>query len=84
MYSIIELQTTEGQTIHNFNTAETIAKAMSQYHTILSYAAISEVEYHSCIVVDEEGKYIARECYKHPKTASEEVADESITEEANS
>lgn len=79
MYSIIELQTTDGQTVHIYNTTETQAQAMSVYHTTLAYAALSEVEYHTCIVVDEKGQYIARECYEHPKAVViEEVSDEVV------
>lgn len=83
MYSVIELQTTDGQTIHNYQTADTKAKAMSAYHTTLAYAALSEVEVHTCIVVDEKGQYVARECYEHPKLVESEVTtDEGILESA--
>ena len=81
MYSIIELQTTDGTTIHNYQTAETKAQAMSVYHTTLAYAALSEVEVHTCIVVDEKGQYLARECYEHPKAVEEVIADEAESEE---
>ena len=81
MYSIIELQTTDGTTIHNYQTAETKAQAMSVYHTTLAYAALSEVEVHTCIVVDEKGQYIARECYEHPKAVEEVIADEAESQE---
>lgn len=81
MYSIIELQTTDGTTIHNYSTAETKAQAMSVYHTTLAYAALSEVEVHTCIVVDEKGQYVARECYEHPKAVEEVSADETESEE---
>ena len=81
MYSIIELQTTDGTTVHNYQTAETKAQAMSVYHTTLAYAALSEVEVHTCIVVDEKGQYIARECYEHPKAVEEVIADETESEE---
>lgn len=66
MYSIIELQTSNGQTAHIYQTAETKNEAMSKFHTVLASAAISPVEMHTCVVMDEEGKYLARECYKHP------------------
>ena len=81
MYSIIELQTTDGTTIHNYQTAETKAQAMSVYHTTLAYAALSEVEVHTCIVVDEKGQYIARECYEHPKAVEEVAEDEAESQE---
>lgn len=68
MYAIIELQTNDGQTVNTpIQYQDTRDKAMSVYHGILQYAAVSEVEYHTVMVVDEQGQYIARECYEHPK-----------------
>lgn len=75
MYSIIELQTTGGQTTHIYQTAETKNEAMSKFHTVLSFAATSSVEFHACVVMDEQGKYIARECYQH--YVGSEVPDET-------
>lgn len=72
MYIIIELQTTNGQTANIVQTRATKDEAMSVYHQILAAAAISSVEYHTAIVVDKEGRYIARECYKHSKTSNTE------------
>ena len=72
MYSIIELQTTDNATAHLCYTAESKNEAMSIYHTILASAAKSSMEYHTCIVVDPEGLFLARECYKHPKEEQEE------------
>ena len=66
MFSIIELQTTNEVTSHIYNTAETKEQAMNIYHTTLSYAAASQVEYHTCVVMDEQEKYLVRECYEHP------------------
>lgn len=82
MYAIIELQTTDGVTVHNYSTAETKAQAMSVYHSTLAYAALSEVEYHACLVVDEKGQYLARECYEHPKAVEEVITDEAESQEA--
>lgn len=67
MYIIIELQTTNGQTANIVKTAETKEEAMSMYHMILASAAISEVEYHTALVITPSGQYIARECYEHIK-----------------
>lgn len=72
MYIIIELQTTNEQTANIVQTKATKEEAMSVYHQILAAAAISSVEYHTAIVVDKEGRYIARECYKHSKTSTTE------------
>ena len=65
MYSVIELQTNSGQTTHLYQTAETKNEAMSKFHTVLASAAISSVEVHTCVVMDEAGKCLALECYRH-------------------
>ena len=74
MYTIIELQTNNGVTVCNPpQHQDTKDKAMSVYHGILQYAAISDVEYHTVIVVDEHGRYLARECYEHKNEVIENV-----------
>ena len=66
MYTIIELQTNNGETAMTpAQFKATRDEAMSVYHGILAYACISEVQKHTVVVLDEEGKYVARECYKH-------------------
>lgn len=65
MYSIIELQTTNGQTAHLYQNATTKNEAMSKFHGVLAFAATSNVEIHTCVVMDEEGKFLARESYHH-------------------
>lgn len=68
MYFILETQVTDGVgSALPIKTANTKNQAMSIYHTILASASISEVERHTCIVVDEEGNYLAKESYKHPR-----------------
>lgn len=65
MYYVIETQT-NGTTPASIITAKnTYAEAMQQYHTVLAAAAVSTVEHHACIVIDEEGRYVAHECYNH-------------------
>lgn len=44
---------------------ETENEAMSSYHLILSQASVSEYYIHTAIVMTTDGKYIARESYKH-------------------
>ena len=65
MFSIIELQTTGDQTAHIYQTAPTLEEAMSKYHLVLASAAISEVNYHACVVLNECGVQMARESYYH-------------------
>ena len=72
MYSIIELQTNDGQTAHIYQTAPTLNEAMSKYHTTLASAAISQLDYHACVVLNECGVQMARESYEHGVETSEE------------
>lgn len=65
MFSIIELQTINDETVHIYQTAPTREEAMSKYHTVLASAAISDVDYHACVVLNEDGVSIARESYQH-------------------
>ena len=66
MFTVIELQTTDDvTTVVPPVTYEDRGAALSKFHTVLSFAAVSQVRYHTCMVVDEKGQYIARECYEH-------------------
>lgn len=67
MYIILEIQEqTEGVTPNTITyTTETTDEAMSKYHYILHYAAVSNLFRHGAIVMTTDGKYIARECYRH-------------------
>lgn len=72
MFSIIELQTENDVTAHLYDTATTRQEAMSKYHTVLAAAAVSEVDYHACVVMNEDGVTIARESYHHGSDAEDE------------
>ena len=65
MYFIIELQINGESGANIVSTAETREQAMSKFHTVLASAAVSTVEVHSCVVLDDHGRHIARECYEH-------------------
>lgn len=77
MYIVIELQTNDDQTANIVQTKDTKEEALSAYHSILAAAAVSSVEYHTALVVDPKGQYLARECYEHiqPEIESEEVIE---------
>jgi len=65
-YIVIELQKTEEGAVTNIVTEhENLALAESKYHTILSYAAVSEMPVHSAVIISEEGFCVASKCYKH-------------------
>lgn len=65
MFTIIELQTTGNETASLVQTAPTLNDAMSKYHLVLASAAISQVDYHACTVLNEEGVALARESFVH-------------------
>ena len=74
MYFVIEIQISQGGAGSNLVTQHaTKNEALSKYHTILAYAAVSELPCHSAVVLDEEGRTIAREAFVRnmPETVSE-------------
>ena len=75
MYIILEIQEQEQGSVPATltYTAETLDEAKSKYHSILQYAAASTIYRHSAVVIDTNGKYLARECYEHVPQTGEEV-----------
>lgn len=73
MYKVIELQTTDGVTSHIVHDAESVEKALSKYHEVLMYAAISNVEKHACVVLADNGNPMVKEYFEHPKEVIEET-----------
>ena len=71
MYTIIELQTSNGTTVVVTPvTKATIEEARQEYHLKASYAAVSNVEIHSIILLNAEGQNAEKPiCYKHPAQA---------------
>ena len=67
MYVILEMQTNNGSTAipTPIKTAETKNEAMSQYHSILAVASVSSVGCHTAMVIDEQGRVLAKESYYH-------------------
>ena len=72
MYIIIELQTTNGQTAHIVTTKEDRNEALSTFHSILAAAAISKVDTHTAVVMDERGNYVAIESFVHKEEEQEQ------------
>ena len=67
MYFICEIQ----NGAYLMTTKQTRNEAESEYHRIMSAAAVSNVETHSCIVFTEEGFTVLDGCYKHPAEPEE-------------
>lgn len=65
MYIVIELQTTNGVTGNIVTQYDNLPSADSAYHSVLSSAAISNVNTHACVMLTESGEYIKSECYTH-------------------
>ena len=66
MYTILEMQTNDGVTaVVPAVVKETRELAEQEYHTKLSFAAVSTVEIHTVVMLNAEGTKIKGECYKH-------------------
>jgi hypothetical protein len=66
MYIVIELQkTADGNLTHLETVHATKEEAESKYHTILSYAAVSELPKHSATILDENGSPLMYKHYTH-------------------
>ena len=77
MFIVLEIQQQQDGTVSILpaQTAETKDEAMSKYHGILQYAAVSTLRRHTCIVMDSSGMYYAKECYEHYQPEPEEMSE---------
>lgn len=65
-YIVIELQTNANGTIGNLIWSfDNIDLAKSKYYAVLSAAAISNLPQHSCILIQNDGTLLKRECFIH-------------------
>lgn len=78
MYLILEIQqaTSESQPAFLNHVAETKNQAISTYHSVLSFAAISSNYIHTAILMTLDGKYLMRESFLHPSTETSETNEE--------
>ena len=66
MFIVLEIQTNaDGAVATLVDAFADRNQAEQKYHTILSYAAISELPKHAAVMLDEEGRFIKAECYEH-------------------
>lgn len=68
MFTVIELQTNNGVTSVLTTSFADVNQAYQKYHQVLSYAAVSELDVHTAIVVDERGYELKQEFYEHGNT----------------
>lgn len=65
MFFVIELQTNNGQTGNLVTSHATLAEAEAKYHGVLAAAAVSSLEAHGAIMVNDRCVPIKHECYTH-------------------
>ena len=76
-YVVIEIQTdSEGQVSNLVSVYDDENQAKSKYHTVLSYAAVSNLPVHACTILSNEGFNVKDECYKHNVVATPVVNNE--------
>ena len=64
MFVVMEIQ--KSSTLTTLVTSyDTINEAENKYHTVLAYAAISNIPKHSAVLIDENGEFIKSECFEH-------------------
>ena len=75
MYLVIELQKTGNQVTNLVTQHETALEAESKFHTVLGFAAVSSVDVHSAVLMDEKGFVYRSESYDHTTPAEEPVEE---------
>ena len=66
MYYILEIQTNADETSGILTYSETDKnRALSKYHELLMYAAISNVYIHTVMIVTSEGRVVSVDSFKH-------------------
>lgn len=73
MYLVIEIQKmNNGQLSNIVTTHEEESEAEQKYHTVLSFAAVSSIDVHSAVMLDDTGEKIKGETYYHCHSEAEE------------
>ena len=71
-YVVVEIQTNADGTIGSIVTDfENKLDAENKYHTILAYAAISNLPVHSAVILTNEGRTVKTEVYTHEEASNE-------------
>ena len=64
MFYVIEIQVNNGVASHLVTSFDNRRAAMSDFHRVLQYAAISTADVHSCVVIDERGGIVATDFFE--------------------
>ena len=76
MFIVLEIQSTDSATSILPFTYEDGNQAENKYHTILAYAATSEVPIHSAVLMNEVGTVLKKEYYTHRQEVEENEVPE--------
>lgn len=72
-YIVIELQTNNDGTVGNLVYAFTNRnEAEQKYHLVLASAAVSQLPAHAAVLLTNDGRTIASQCYRHEEPVEEE------------
>ena len=69
MFVVIELQKNGEQLASLVTQHDTLFEAESKFHQVLSAAAVSTIEKHSAVLINENGAFLRTECYDHTEAA---------------
>ena len=64
MFWVVEIQNNNGTWAHLITSHATREEAESKWHTILGFAAVSDLTAHGAVMFDDEGVYFRREVYE--------------------
>lgn len=65
MFTVIELQTTNGVTAVLTEIFQNREQAEQKFHTVLSYAAVSSVDIHAVSILSADGFVLKNDVYYH-------------------
>ena len=72
MLIVLEIQKNKDKVSIISNQYEEINTAENKYHTILAYAAVSDVEVHTAMIINEYGLVVKSEQYEHKEAIENE------------
>ena len=64
MYWVVEIQNNNGTWAHIITQHSTREEAESKWHTVLGYAAVSDLTAHGAVMFDDKVVYVRREVYE--------------------
>ena len=71
-YVVVELQDNSSSVANIVTAYDSVNQAEQKYHQVLSAAAVSQVPFHSAVMLNSEGQYIKSEAYDHRQPDSQE------------